>query len=814
MNGPGAHEAQAGPGSHPRRGLRGGGVRARLIAMAVIPIVAFITMGVVGTVTFREVRVQGPNYNRIIQAKDLVADVLPPPEYVVEAYLTVLQLSDPSSVETRDQLMARLEQLEQEYQDRHQLWQRELTDPSLRQALLVDSYRPAIQFFDLVNQEFLPDVKAKRYRQARELANGELQARYQEHRSAVNRVVRLGMAQQRDIEAQTAVAVENQRLLLGTVLLGLIMLTLGIGIAIMRSILQPIARLERIVTEELPQAIERARASGLEDDAPPQVIPAALSSNDEMGRAAAAFNTVVNSAVELAREQARQRRNTSETFIHLGRRNQSLVARQLRHIDELERSEGDPALLKHLFRLDHLATRMRRNAESLLVLAGVEPARKWKQPVPVLDVIRASLGEVEGYERVRLDVIQPALLPGFAIADFTHMLAELIENALRFSPPDTAVTVTSGYLDGHYQIAIIDHGIGMAPRDVTLANERLHAEAGFDDVPSASLGLYVVARLARRYGISVELVSDGDAGLAAYVSLPLSFLEPSGPESGRRTGAISAPAITAPAITAPALTSVQREAAAPAGYGASTMYTSNAGRVAGPDYVTATNIRRPQAPQAPQAEPLRAEYQPPIARPPIAQPPVAQPPVAQPPPRVPEPGPSRADYQNLSSDQALFTARADEFPADQSTAPGVAPAAGPAFSPSTWATASSTMTGRLDVTGPQPPLVPASSRPAPSMPAPSMPTPSMPAPSTPSQLDADDGVVYTRAGLRKRSSKLGQNDAASPAQPQADHRQERAPDEVRSRYDTFVAGKRRALDAPEEMTDPGQLRSVHNPTED
>jgi signal transduction histidine kinase len=753
--------------------MRRGGVRTRLIAMAAVPLVAFIAMAAFGWATFNKVRIQGEKYNEVILSKDLVADVLPPPEYIVESYLTVQQLADPSNSGNQDELVSKLRNLETQYRLGHQTWQRQLKDPDIRQALLIDSYKPAIEFFSVVNDQFLSQVEAKKYVQARETANGQLRDLYVRHRAAIDRVVELGSAEQIRVESETAKSIRRQEILLGIMFGALLLITLGLGVAIIRSILRPISRLERIVQEELPQVIEQARTTGFDEGAPPQIASVELGSNDELGRAAAAFNSVVQSAVDLAGEQARQRRNTAETFIHLGRRNQNLVARQLRHIDELERSEGDPALLKHLFRLDHLATRMRRNAESLLVLAGVEPARKWKQPVSVLDVVRASLGEVEGYERVRLDVVQPALLPGYAVADVTHMLAELVENALRYSPPDMPVTITSGYLDSHYQIAIIDRGIGIGPRDLAVANDRLKAGAGFDDVPSASLGLYVVARLARRYAVSVELESSGGDGLTAYVSLPVSLLEQSGPVAG------GSPARTARYTGPPSPIAVTPE------YPALNGSAGLAGRsVPGLDF----SLPGSNLPTAP----------PPTAALPASTVPDAfpAPPAIAPPTTGPLPAAAAAPVIDSAAALTSPTWNTDD------TRPSSGGSRNPDPRDAGLVDSGLVDSGhgrRLDaprhLDRPRPPV------------------------GAPPTTNAADGAAYTTGGLRKRSSKLGTTTTGAPA-PRASHRMEpRAPSDVRSRYDNFVAGKRRALDEPDPDSAPpsaGPGRSVptHTTSED
>ncbi len=755
------------------------GVRTRLIAMAIIPLVAFIALTAAGLATFEQVRIKGSNYNEIVKSKDLVADVLPPPQYLVESYLMVLQLIQKDNPKSQAGLLTKLDQLVLEFRVRHAYWDKELKDPEIRRGMLVEAYVPAIEFISILEQKFVPAIEAGRYEEAGKIANGKLRENFLQHRVAIDKVVARSLVIQTQVEAETVRTVQRQRLILGILFGTLIAFTVALGVAIVRSILRPIVRLERVVRDDLPRVIEQARKAGFDDAEPLRVKPVVLGTNDELGRAAAAFNSVVQSAVDLASDQARQRRNTSETFIHLGRRNQKLVSQQLRHIDELERAERDPGLLKHLFRLDHLATRMRRNAESLLVLAGVEPARKWRQPIAVLDVVRSALGEVEGFERVRLQVIQPAMLPGYAIGDVTHLLAELMENALRYSPPDMPVTITSGFLESHYQIAIVDRGMGMGPRDIAAANERLKAGGTEDEIPAGSFGLYVVARLAKRYKIQVELESEGGDGMAAYISIPLSVLDAAkadrqAPARDPRvlTGARENPA-TRPAVGPPSRRPALALPAAQAGV--TTMPAAQAGS---PGPALPASPALPAEPQQPAAQ---------AAAPELSNPPPSvayQPAVAAPAPRfVP---PTRSGQ---SVDAPL---PADDDPLTRPSAP---------VSPSTWATASSGMTGPIDTTA-------------------TMPVIRQPGPSEsgravqPPQAGAD-GLTYTRAGLRKRSSKLGTPTPApstrvrpEPHADQLDSRQERPATEVRSRYDSFVAGKRRAVNSPQE---PGT--TSHNPQE-
>jgi signal transduction histidine kinase len=228
-------------------------------------------------------------------------------------------------------------------------------------------------------------------------------------------------------------------------------------------------------------------------------------------------------ATELADSEVSHRRFTSELLVNLARRNQSLLYRQLRVINQLEEQEKDPDALANLFHLDHLATRIRRNAESLLVLSGEQPPRVWAKPVPLLDVVRAAIAETDDLERVAFNVDQYAAVSGQAVADLTHMLAELVENAVRFSPPDTSVSVRTRprvQESGGWVLTVEDWGVGMPADDLASANDLLAAPKEVDLSVSQRLGLHVVARLAQRHGVGVSLSPTPGGGITAVVVLP------------------------------------------------------------------------------------------------------------------------------------------------------------------------------------------------------------------------------------------------------------------------------------------------------
>ena len=246
----------------------------------------------------------------------------------------------------------------------------------------------------------------------------------------------------------------------------------------------------------------------------------------EVHEVAHAFNDIQDTALRLAGEQAALRLNQSEAMTNLGRRNQTLLARQLDFISSLETRETDPVFLEHLFKLDHLASRMRRNAESLLILAGSETPRRRRTPAPVTEVVRAAMSAVEEFERVRIGHLLDATVAGPAVIDLVHLLAELIENALGFSPPESTVEIDGRSLgQGGYQFAIIDHGVGMSDLELMAANQRMSGDDELEGMPTRYLGQYVVAKLARKVGAMVHVQpSAGGRGVTATVNLPSSAM--------------------------------------------------------------------------------------------------------------------------------------------------------------------------------------------------------------------------------------------------------------------------------------------------
>jgi signal transduction histidine kinase len=296
-----------------------------------------------------------------------------------------------------------------------------------------------------------------------------------------------------------------------------------------RSITRPLRRLSEeagaMASYRLPAAVQGILdAPDGQDIQVPEARPIATRTRDEVGDVARALNEVQCSALRLAVEQAALRRNVAESYVNLGRRNQNLLSRLLDSVGELEATEHDPVRLDQLFKLEHLATRIRRNAESLLVLSEPVPPARSQPPVPVADVVRAALGEIENYERVVVRTLEPSMVRGGSSADLAHLLAELIENGLRHSPPRELVEVSGRVGSAGYTLAIVDHGLGMTADDLERANQRLAGAESFTVTPARYLGHYVSAVLAARHGIDVKLTGSVVVGITARVVLPASIL--------------------------------------------------------------------------------------------------------------------------------------------------------------------------------------------------------------------------------------------------------------------------------------------------
>lgn len=390
---------------------------------------------------------------------------------------------------------------------------------------------------------------------------------------------------------------------------GGVALTLLVAVAlaalVSRSLTGPVRALTRaageVADERLPQLVEQIQAGA--DGVEASVVPITVNAGGELGQLADAFNAVQRVAVATAVEQASLRRSIGGMFVNLGRRSQTLVDRQLELIDQLENNEKDPDSLNDLFALDHLATRMRRNAENLLVLAGQEAPRKWGRSLPLIDVIRAAVSEVEDYTRVDVQAEEDLFLAGHAATDLAHLVAELVENATSFSPPTSRVKVRVERTEQRVLVSVIDQGIGMTDADLAATNDRLGEGGGDELALSNRIGFFVIGRLARRVGVAVRLGRSTGGGVIAQVALPAKLVSSTpdvGPAEGAPDPLADSPQSARERLLG-ALRTVEPATAAPA---AATAPTVAAPSVAAPSIVATTpTAATPPMPVAPPPAP-------------------------------------------------------------------------------------------------------------------------------------------------------------------------------------------------------------------
>jgi signal transduction histidine kinase len=318
--------------------------------------------------------------------------------------------------------------------------------------------------------------------------------------------------------------------MLATILVAAVAAVIAVRI-VARRIVDPVqdlsAAARQAADEKLPATV--AAVEHLEPGQPPPTPdPIVIRTGDELEELARSINTLQTTATDLAVGEAFARRQRTDLFLNLGRRNQNLVSKQLEHLERLERDESDPEVLQDLLTLDHLATRMRRNAESLLVLAGLETPRRWTEPVPIRDVIRAAAAEIRDFERVELRDVEDGQVRGEMASDVVHLIAELLENAAHFSSPGTDIEVFGRWRGSVYSISVVDHGLGMAPERLQEVNRRLSHPDLFSDASGTYLGLFVVGKLAARYDIGVRLIESPAEGTTAKIVLPANLILRSG----------------------------------------------------------------------------------------------------------------------------------------------------------------------------------------------------------------------------------------------------------------------------------------------
>jgi len=494
-------------------------MKAKLIVFVTVSTLALAGLAVNSLMTFNAVKVGGDASNQVLASERLIADVLPPPAYIVESYLTVQQLVNNTDPELEPVLRERLVKLEADYDERQAFYVEAITEPVMVKALKEDSQVAAREFFRLLHEELMPALDSGDTATAQALANNEMRDAYETHRAAIDRVVE--RASQDSAAAQenaSSLVSQRSRLLFATVAVAFV-LTALVGAAVALSIIRPVRKVVHTATVTLPALVDRIKETG---DASIEDGELDEHSTDELGEATRAFNSVILETIDMARAQAELRRTAQENFVNLGRRSQSLLSRQLQLIERAETGEDDPEVLDTLFKIDHLAARMRRNAESLLVLADRPAPRKRRPPASLDDVVRAAASEIEQYQRVTTADADVIDVDGQYAHELVHLFAELLENAVRFSSPDTDVRVTAALTADGCTVAVADQGIGMGPDELEEANRRLTGDVELHE--ANYLGHFVIGRLARRLGATVRLESREAGGITAVVSLPAELL--------------------------------------------------------------------------------------------------------------------------------------------------------------------------------------------------------------------------------------------------------------------------------------------------
>ncbi|MEQ1874352.1 MAG: ATP-binding protein [Ilumatobacteraceae bacterium] len=533
------------------RRLKIGGRVNMLIA---VPLLALIAFAALGYMALQRASVRGDEYKALKQAQDLRADVIPPPASLLESWATVNHIgvivasadgfSANNLAEIEDDF-ATLASARDQFEASMDYWSQQGLDSRVDSRLITIGGFTGTRFFQVVEDELKPAVADQDVQRVIEVIRS-MEWRFDVQQTGVDRAIVWAEAEVRARELTTSNFVDEMFIYGGTGAAVILLLTLLLSVFVRRSIVSPIrllaARAKAVANHELPAAVQQVQQ--LPADAPvPRLAAFTVGTRDELAELGASFNSVQDAAVDLAAEQAVARRVVSENLINIARRNQNLLGRTLGFISTLEQGERDPESLDNLFRLDHLATRMRRNAQSLLVLAGAEPTRLWAPPVALGDVVRAALSEVENYGQVELAVIGDIGVQGAVASEIAHLLAELLENATSFSPPNTSVTVVGRAVPDGHQLAIFDYGLGMSAEDLADANRRLNQVSSFDRESNKMLGFQVVARLAARHQVKVMLTSTpGGTGVTAIVRLPKSILE-----------AVSASGAPVPIVEVPAM---------------------------------------------------------------------------------------------------------------------------------------------------------------------------------------------------------------------------------------------------------------------
>jgi len=520
-----------------------------------LPLLALVAFAALSFIALQRVSVRGDEYKALKQAQDLRADTLPPPLSLLESWAIVNHIGVLGATIdgfTEDGMavikteLARLDVAQANFERSIAYWSQQDLDGRVDIRLIQIGGDQGEKFYRQVNEELKPAIAGKAPQNVIKVIKS-MEWRYDLQQTGVTRALEWAEPEVIARETSTDDYVGKVILFAGLATLVLLAVTLLLSGMVRRSIIRPIRRLaaqaKSVATKDLPEVVQSVQ--DLPPDSPvPHLATFDVGTRDELADLGESFNSVQDAAVDLAAEQAIARRIVSENLVNIARRNQNLLGRTLGFISSLEQGERDPEALDNLFRLDHLTTRMRRNAQSLLVLAGAEPTRLWAPAVAVGDVVRAALSEVENYGQVELADLGDIGVQGQVASEVAHLLAELLENATSFSPPTSAVTVVGRAVPDGHQLAIFDYGLGMTTEELADANRRLNQVSSFDRESNKMLGFQVVARLAARHDIKVMLTTTpGGSGVTAIVRLPKSILEVVG-----APGSTVAPVVDVPAM--------------------------------------------------------------------------------------------------------------------------------------------------------------------------------------------------------------------------------------------------------------------------
>ncbi|HRE03412.1 MAG TPA: ATP-binding protein, partial [Ilumatobacteraceae bacterium] len=486
-----------------------------------VPLVALVLLAAVGFTSLQRASVRGDEYQQLKVAQDLSQDLVAPRANLIAAWSSVAKIgvlvASVQTTRTRGEIRSELENLDKArtaYFAAVDYW-RGQDLPDIQRKAFENSAKSGENFFDKVDSLIVPKMQAEGDPDPSVVLSA---VRAIEYDYTIQQVFLSEL--QRDVVADVNAREQStdrfvgivQLLIIGAVA-ALLLIVLVVAFAVRRSIVAPILALtdqaRRAADHELPEAVRQIQNQPA--DLPlPEVAAFHTETRDELADLGSSFTSVQSAALSLAAEQAQARRIVSENLIAIARRTQSLLGRSLSSLSEMESNERDPEALARLFRLDHLTTRMRRNAQSLLVLADAEQQRLWSPPVAIGDVVRAALSEIEHYNRVDLGDLGDhgkVMVQGALAADVAHLLAELLENATSFSSPTTQVMVVGRTVGNGHQLAIVDYGIGMSEDELAAANVSLRRQADFGTESSKVLGFQVVARIAARLGVQVVLAN-------------------------------------------------------------------------------------------------------------------------------------------------------------------------------------------------------------------------------------------------------------------------------------------------------------------